>query len=268
MTVGKRARSCRSAMAGSLIVLAVSACYAEDPPAVRDAISVPGDARAVSTLRKGDQVLRHAVFFKFKVESSEAEVKRVVDAFRGLPAAIDVVTDFEWGTNNSPENLNDEFTHCFLLSFHDEAGRARYLPHEAHQAFVAVLRPHLEKVFVCDYWGTQSQQQLKKELKHAVFFKFKDGASSAEVKRVEKAFAGLPAKIGAIRHFEWGRNNSPEKHDDGFTHCFMVSFDSVAGRRVYLPHPDHQDFVELLMPVLDKARVLDFWVHDADQEGP
>ena len=59
--------------------------------------------------------------------------------------------------------------------------------------------------------------------------------------------------------FEWGKNNSPESHDDGFTHCFMVTFESEEGREASLPHKDHQAFVELLTPVLDKARVLDFW---------
>jgi hypothetical protein len=112
---------------------------------------------------------------------------------------------------------------------------------------------------VIDYWGTPSNQTIDKELKHAVFFKFKDDASPEDIHKIEKAFAELPSKIDAIKAFEWGINNSPEKHDDGFTHCFMVTFDSEAGRDAYLPHPEHKAFVEVLMPVLDKVRVLDFW---------
>ncbi len=107
-------------------------------------------------------MLRHAVFFKFKDTSSEAEVNQVVEAFRGLPSQIDTITDFRWGTNNSPEGLNDDFTHCFLLTFQDEAGRAVYLPHKAHKAFGDVLRPYMEKVFVIDYWGTAPRRRLKK----------------------------------------------------------------------------------------------------------
>ncbi|MFK7818777.1 MAG: Dabb family protein, partial [Planctomycetaceae bacterium] len=75
----------------------------------------------------------------------------------------------------------------------------------------------------------------------------------------EEAFAALPSKIDGIKAFEWGTNNSPEKNDDGFTHGFMETFDSEAGREQYLPHPDHKAFVEVLLPVLDKVRVLDFW---------
>ncbi|WP_372894612.1 Dabb family protein [Stieleria sp.] len=204
-------------------------------------------------------MLRHAVFFSFKESSSEEDIQGVVDAFAELPSKIDSIIDFQYGVNNSPEGLDDGFTHCFLLTFADEAGRQAYLPHPAHKAFGDVLRPHMKDVFVLDYWGDPKQEQPEKALQHAVFFKFKDSASREEVKKVEQAFAELPEKIDTIRAFEWSTNNSPEKHDDGFTHCFLVTFDSEEGREAYLPHPDHQAFVEVLKPVLDKVRVLDFW---------
>lgn len=205
------------------------------------------------------KVLRHAVFFSFKEESSEDDIQGVVDAFRELPAKITEITDLRWGVNNSPEDLDDGFTHCFLLTFKDEAGRAAYIPHEAHAAFGNVLRPHNDKVFVFDYWGNANAEPLEKELKHAVFFRFKKGADEEGIRKVEAAFADLPSKIDTIKRFEWGVNNSPEKHAAGFTHCFMVSFDSEEGRATYLEHPEHLAFVEVLKPVLEAPRVLDFW---------
>ena len=206
------------------------------------------------------KLLRHAVFFSFNDDATEKDIEDVTTAFAALPAKIDSIVDFQWGTNNSPENLDDGFTHGFLLTFKDETGRKVYLPHPAHTGdFADTLRPHMKDVFVIDYWGTPHQNAIKKELKHAVFFKFKDNADPADVKKVEQAFAALPEKIDSIKAFEWGTNNSPESHDDGFTHCFMVTFDSEEGREVYLPHPEHLDFVEVLKPVLDKVRVIDFW---------
>lgn len=208
------------------------------------------------------KVLRHAVFFSFKEESSEADVQGVVEAFRALPGKIDAIQEFAWGTNNSPEGFDDGFTHCFLLTFKDEAGREAYIPHPAHSGeFADALRPHMKDVFVIDYWGTPSDVELEKKLMHAVFFKFKDEADPATVRQIENAFAALPSKIDAIKAFEWGVNNSPEGKEDGFTHAFMLTFDSEAGREAYLPHPDHQAFVEIVMPVLDKVRVLDFWAN-------
>ncbi|WDQ19334.1 Dabb family protein [Rhodopirellula sp. P2] len=99
------------------------------------------------------KLLRHVVMFGFKETSSAAEVQVVVDAFRNLPNEIPEISGFEFGTNNSPEGLNDGLTHCFLVTFESEADREAYLPHPAHKAFVEVLKPHLEKVVVIDYWA-------------------------------------------------------------------------------------------------------------------
>jgi hypothetical protein len=99
-----------------------------------------------------DSLLRHVVLFKFKDETSEADVKKVENAFSALPAKIPEIYGYEWGTNNSPEGLDDGFTHCFFLTFKSEADRAVYLPHPDHKAFGAVLGPHLDKVLVVDYW--------------------------------------------------------------------------------------------------------------------
>ncbi len=95
--------------------------------------------------------LRHVVLLQFKEGTSAEQIQKIEDAFRALPKKIPQIVDFEWGTNNSPEGLNDGFTHCFLVTFADEAGRAAYLPHPAHRAFVKILKPHLEKVLVIDY---------------------------------------------------------------------------------------------------------------------
>ncbi len=114
--------------------------------------ALTGDAAARPT---GDapRRLRHVVLFKFKEGTSPEKVDEIATAFAALPKRIDTVVDFEWGTDNSPEGLADGFTHCFFVSFASEEGRAAYLPHAAHQEFVQLLRPHLDKVLVVDYWA-------------------------------------------------------------------------------------------------------------------
>lgn len=107
----------------------------------------------ISANNKEKKMLRHVVLFKFKEESTALQVKEVEDAFRALPSKIKEIKAFEWGTNNSPENLAQGYTHCFFVSFTSEKDRAIYLPHPAHKAFVDVLSPHLDKVLVVDYWA-------------------------------------------------------------------------------------------------------------------
>ncbi|MCX6848710.1 MAG: Dabb family protein [Verrucomicrobia bacterium] len=94
--------------------------------------------------------------------------------------------------------------------------------------------------------------------RHVVFFKFKDSATPAEVKGIENAFIELTKKVNTVTAFEWGTNVSPEGLNDGFTHCFLVTFKDKAGLDVYLPHPEHSAFVAKLKPLLDKVCVVDF----------
>lgn len=98
------------------------------------------------------KVLRHVVLFKFKDTSSENDVKKVEDAFKALAAKLPLIKDFEWGKNTSPENLNQGLTHCFLVTFASDKDRDTYLTHPDHKAFGQVLKPHLDKVTVIDYW--------------------------------------------------------------------------------------------------------------------
>jgi hypothetical protein len=103
----------------------------------------------------GEKMLRHVVLLKFKDGTQAQDIKKVEDAFRALPSRIREIKSVEWGLNNSPENLNQGFTHCFFLTFLSEKDREVYLPHPDHKAFGAILKPHLDKVLVVDYWATE-----------------------------------------------------------------------------------------------------------------
>ena len=98
-------------------------------------------------------------------------------------------------------------------------------------------------------------------LRHVVLFKFKEGTSTSDIKKVETAFAELPSKIPQIISYEWGLNNSPEGLEKGFTHCFLLTFKSEEDRSVYLPHPDHKAFGKVLGPYLDDVLVIDYWTN-------
>ena len=96
--------------------------------------------------------LRHVVLFKFKDGTTPEQVRAIEENFQGLPDLIPTIIDFEWGTDVSEENKADGFTHCFLVTFADAAGRAVYLPPPAHKEFVALAGPAFDKVLVIDYF--------------------------------------------------------------------------------------------------------------------
>jgi len=99
-----------------------------------------------------EKVLRHVVSFKFKEDASDCEIKEVEKQFVALKDKIQGILSLEWGKNNSPEGLNKDFTHCFIVTFKDEKAREVYLPHPDHKAFVSILKPILDDVFVIDFW--------------------------------------------------------------------------------------------------------------------
>ncbi|MFZ6024316.1 MAG: Dabb family protein [Bacteroidota bacterium] len=102
-------------------------------------------------------------------------------------------------------------------------------------------------------------QTVNKELRHVVLFGWKDKADSASISKAVAAFRKLPDEIKTIHKFEWGTNNSPEKLNNGLTHCFLLSFASEKDRDDYLVHPSHKAFTALLPDILDKVTVLDYW---------
>ncbi len=107
----------------------------------------------------------------------------------------------------------------------------------------------------------QTEKSKEPVLRHVVMFKFKDAATPAQVKQIEEAFRALPSKIKLIKDLEWGVNNSPEKLNQGLTHCFFVTFHSVTDRDAYLVHPAHKAFTDIAGPQIDKVTVLDYWMH-------
>ena len=96
--------------------------------------------------------LKHIVLFTFKSSSSAASIDSVVKAFNHLYGTVPQVKKMEWGLNMSPEHLDQGFTHCFALTFSSEKDLADYQQNPAHKAFQTILKPHMDKVFVVDYF--------------------------------------------------------------------------------------------------------------------
>jgi len=105
----------------------------------------------LASIAMGDSEYRHLVLFSFKEDAAPEAIRKVEKAFAALPEKIDTIQDFEWGTDVSPEGKAKGFTHCFMVTFKDKAGLEAYIPHDAHQAFVAGLKDVLKDVLVIDY---------------------------------------------------------------------------------------------------------------------
>lgn len=100
---------------------------------------------------------------------------------------------------------------------------------------------------------------MKPVLRHIVLCAFKPEAGEGDVITIVDDFVSLQDRIFEIRALEQGINTSPENLNDGYTHCFTLSFASEADRDTYLEHPEHTAFVERFKVWLDKVLVFDYW---------
>jgi hypothetical protein len=117
-----------------------------------DAILKTDMLQEANSMSEKNNVYRHVVLFKFHDNTSKETVESIVKAFHALCAELPFVKDFEWGQNSSPENLNEGYTHCFIVTFASAKDRDAYLPHPAHQAFCRNhLDENLDKVCVVDF---------------------------------------------------------------------------------------------------------------------
>src|ERR1700722_3270326 len=101
--------------------------------------------------------MKHIVAFKYKAGATSGKIDEVTQAYRALKDKIPGITSFEYGVNNSPENLNKGFTHVYLVTFEDAGARDAYLPHPEHQKFGELLGKLdiLDEAFVLDFQVTE-----------------------------------------------------------------------------------------------------------------
>jgi len=99
------------------------------------------------------KVLRHVVSFQFKDGISTERQAQAIQDFLALKDVIPQIQKFEGGADLSVEGLDKGFTHCFILTFKNEADRDIYLPHPAHIKLAEKNKPLMKDLIVLDVWG-------------------------------------------------------------------------------------------------------------------
>lgn len=99
-------------------------------------------------------------------------------------------------------------------------------------------------------------------IRHIVLFRYRESAQQIHIDQLTTAFLELKSKIPEIIAIEHGTNDSPEEKNMGFSHGFQLTFQDHNARDVYLPHPDHAKFGELLdkLDIVAAALVFDYQV--------
>jgi hypothetical protein len=95
-------------------------------------------------------------------------------------------------------------------------------------------------------------------VKHYGIFEFKDGVDDSQIETCFAAMGDMVGKIPGLIDFNSGPYDSAEGLNDGFTHGFIMTFESPEARDAYLPHPVHEEVKEVVVPCLERFIVFDF----------
>uniref|UniRef100_A0A7C9DD26 Stress-response A/B barrel domain-containing protein n=1 Tax=Opuntia streptacantha TaxID=393608 RepID=A0A7C9DD26_OPUST len=94
------------------------------------------------------------------------------------------------------------------------------------------------------------------EFKHLVVAKFKDGVA---VEDIIKGMQDMVSEIDAVKSFEWGQDlESHEMLRQGFTHSFLMAFNSKEEFTAFQSHPKHGEFSTTFSAAIEKVVLLDF----------
>jgi len=97
------------------------------------------------------------------------------------------------------------------------------------------------------------------QFKHMLLFNFNETATPEKITKIVDELISLQKKIAEIKNIESGLNNVSNGKSKGFTHCFIMTFESEEDLAVYIAHPEHKAFGKILHPQLDDFLVFDYW---------
>lgn len=73
------------------------------------------------------------------------------------------------------------------------------------------------------------------QIQHMVLFKIKAGVTTEKISQLFSQLAELQQLIPGITYFASGPYSSPEGLNQGYTHGFLMTFESLDARDAYLP---------------------------------
>jgi hypothetical protein len=94
--------------------------------------------------------------------------------------------------------------------------------------------------------------------RHFGMFQFKEGVENSEIETCFASMQSMVGKIPGLLNMEHGTYDSSEGFNDGYTHGFIMTFDSPESREAYLPNPIHEAVKDIVIPKLARVVVFDF----------
>lgn len=94
-------------------------------------------------------MITHVVFFKFKPETSEADILTLVNGLGALPEKIGEIREFRFGKDVIHSERSFDF--ALVSRFNDLEAMQRYQVHPEHQQVVAHVKAITSSVIAVDF---------------------------------------------------------------------------------------------------------------------
>jgi hypothetical protein len=96
-------------------------------------------------------MITHVVLFKFKPETTAAEVQHLAESLGELPQIIDEIREFRFGTDVIRSERSYDLG--LISSFDDLAALQRYQLHPEHQKVLTLVKAIVSNVVAVDFAG-------------------------------------------------------------------------------------------------------------------
>jgi len=94
-------------------------------------------------------MLKHVVLFKFKTDTSDAQIDQLIDGLAALPDQIAEITEFVFGRDIIGSERSYDF--ALVSQFDDLEAMQRYQVHPGHQKVIAHVKTICSSVVAADF---------------------------------------------------------------------------------------------------------------------
>lgn len=93
-----------------------------------------------AVLKRQEKEVKHLVAFKFKPEVNPFQIEEINQEFKSLQKKIPGIMSVEIGSNFSDEDVSNEYTHTYMLTFASRSDKAAFIPHPEMQKLKSFLQ--------------------------------------------------------------------------------------------------------------------------------
>ena len=91
-------------------------------------------------LQSREKEVKHIVAFKFKPEVNTLQIEKINQEFKSLQRKIPGILSVEIGSNFSDEDVSDEYTHTYMLTFATKSDKDAFIPHSERERLRSFLQ--------------------------------------------------------------------------------------------------------------------------------